>query len=360
MTEKYKESNLKVEKDAISRIKDDPKYFYTYSRKSDVGTLIGPEGELYSTSFQKAKCLQKQYESVYTQPAKEFNIVNPDIFFNVNSHCIEGRKEEVHECEEDRWLGLFVGEGCDTAAPEHLFVDGDSEDAYRRRNPTNPEKNEVYMDVVDAVKKIPNGAACGPDGVPPCLLKRGSTSVALMLTNILRHSFGEIPDILKLGLFSPIHKGGSTSNPAKFRPVALTSHIAKTGGRLIREQLIAHLEHIFKMDASQHGPRRGWSTLSQLLEHHDNIITMLENSMNVDSIYLNFAKAFDKCDIGIMMHKLKTLRIGGKLGKWLFNFLTKQKQQVVISGGEIQCYQCNLRGPARGSFRTHIISHLYI
>ena len=56
--------------------------------------------------------------------------------------------------------------------------------------------------------------------------------------------------------------------------------------------------------------------------------------MNVDSIYLDFAKAFDKCDIGIMMHKLKTLRIGGKLGKWLFNFLTKQKQQVVISGGK--------------------------
>ena len=31
-------------------------------------------------------------------------------------------------------------------------------EAYRRRNPTNPEKNEVffdYMDVVDAIKKIP-------------------------------------------------------------------------------------------------------------------------------------------------------------------------------------------------------------
>ena len=62
---------------------------------------MGPEGELYSTSFQKAKCLQKQYESVYTQPAEEFKIVNPDIFFNVNSHCIECRAEEVHECEEE-------------------------------------------------------------------------------------------------------------------------------------------------------------------------------------------------------------------------------------------------------------------
>ena len=42
--------------------------------------------------------------------------------------------------------------------------------------------------------------------------------------------------------------------------------------------------------------------------------------MNVDSIYLDFSKAFDKCDFGILMHKLKKLGIKGKLGRWLFNF----------------------------------------
>ena len=55
-----------------------------------------------------------------------------------------------------------------------------------------------YMDVVDAIKKTPNGSACRPEGVPACLLKRESTSVALMLSKFLRHSFetGVIPDIL--------------------------------------------------------------------------------------------------------------------------------------------------------------------
>ena len=54
--------------------------------------------------------------------------------------------------------------------------------------------------------------------------------------------------------------------------------------------------------------------------------------MNVDSIYLDFAKAFDKCDIGILMHKLKKLGIKGKLGRWLYNFLNNRKQQVMING----------------------------
>ena len=162
---------------------------------------------------------------------------------------------------------------------------------------------------------MPNGASPGPDGVPTCLLKKGSVSIALMLTNIFKLSFetGDIPDILKLGLVSPIHKGGSTSDPANFRPVALTSHIAKTGERIIREQLVAFLESIDKMDKCQHGSRKGRSTLSQLLEHHDEIIKMLERGENVDSIYLDFAKAFDKCDVGILMRKLKVLGIKGKL-----------------------------------------------
>ena len=245
-----------------------------------------------------------------------------------------------------------------------MFVHGDSEEAFRRRKPAKPEKLDIFFDhtdVIDAIKKIPNGASPGPDGIPTCLLKKGATSVALMLTNILRSSFetGEIPDILKLGYISPIHKGGSTSNPANFRPVALTSHIAKTGERIIREQLVAYLESIDKMDNSQHGSRKGRSTLSQLLEHHDEIITMLENGENVDSIYLDFSKAFDKCDLGIMMHKLKALGIKGKLGIWLHNFLTLRKQQVVISGKTSNVTHVT-SGIAQGTVLGPILFLIYI
>ena len=59
---------------------------------------------------------------------------------------------------------------------------------------------------------------------------------------------------------------------------------------------------------------------------------MLENGENCDSIYLDFAKDFDKCDIGILMHKLKSLGVTGKLARWIYNFLTGRKQQVVVNG----------------------------
>ena len=56
----------------------------------------------------------------------------------------------------------------------------------------------------------------------------------------------------------------------------------------------------------------------------------LEEGNNVDAVYLDFSKAFDKCDHGILLHKLKKLKIKGKLGRWIQNFLEGRKQVVVV------------------------------
>ena len=49
-------------------------------------------------------------------------------------------------------------------------------------------------------------------------------------------------------------------------------------------------------------------------------------------MYLDFAKAFDKADIGITFRKLKSLGIQGEIGRWLTDFLTNHKQTVLIDG----------------------------
>ena len=189
-------------------------------------------------------------------------------------------------------------------------------------------------DVIEAIEKIPNQAAPGPDGVVPCLLKKAKSSVARMLADIYQQSIetGEIPEIMKMGLISPIHKGDSASDPANFRPISLTSHLAKTEERIVRKTLVGFLEVNDKMDPNQHGSRQGRSTLSQLLEHHHEIVEILEKGENVDCIYTDFSKAFHKCDLGILMHKLKILGITGRLARWIFSFLSSRKQKVVVDG----------------------------
>ena len=229
--------------------------------------------------------------------------------------------EAVHECPEDG------SEQVQRLAAEEHF----------RRNPGRPEISYVVItkeDVIEAIEKIPNGAAPGPDGVVPCLLKKAKKKVATMLADIYQHSIetGEIPQILKMGLISPIHKGESASDPANFRPISLTSHLSKTEERIVRKTLVTFLEVNDKMDPNQHGSRQGRSTLSQLLEHHHEIVEILEKGENVDCIYTDFSKAFHKCDLGILMNKLKTLGVTGRLARWIHSFLSNRKQKVVVDG----------------------------
>ena len=79
--------------------------------------------------------------------------------------------------------------------------------------------------------------------------------------------------------------------------------------------MVKFLENSGAMNINQHGFRNGRSCLSQLLAHYDFILSKLETGQNVDVIYLDFAKAFDKVDHGVLLHKLNSLGIKGKLGK---------------------------------------------
>ena len=72
---------------------------------------------------------------------------------------------------------------------------------------------------------------------------------------------------------------------------------------------------------TQHGFRSGRSCLSDLLRFFfDDIIHMLEAGGSVNMVYLNFWKAFDKVDHGILLHKLKAIGITGHLGICLLKF----------------------------------------
>ena len=113
--------------------------------------------------------------------------------------------------------------------------------------------------------------------------------------------------------------------------MSLTSHIIKTLERVVRKQIVAHLESNGLMDPDQHGSRQRRSCLSQLLEHHDEILRMMEKGGNVDVLYADFSKAYDKIDHFKMLEKLKQqFGISGKLGKWIKEFLQNRKQQVLI------------------------------
>ena len=145
---------------------------------------------------------------------------------------------------------------------------------------------------------------------------------------------GVIPVETLLVTICPIHQGGSRSVPKQYRPVALTSHLIKVFERVVRLALVAHIEEHNLLPEGQHGSRAMRSTLTQLMSHWDSILDGLAEGHGVDCVYLDFSKAFDKVETGVLLHKLKDSRVLGKMGVWLGRFLDPlaRKQAVAVEG----------------------------
>ena len=77
--------------------------------------------------------------------------------------------------------------------------------------------------------------------------------------------------------------------------------ICKVLERIIRKQVFSFLDQKGCLNSTQHGFRPGRSCL---LDVFDNIMHMLDSDSSVDMVYLDFSKAFDKVDHGILLHKL--------------------------------------------------------
>ena len=104
--------------------------------------------------------------------------------------------------------------------------------------------------------------------------------------------------------------------------------------RVVRRQLVQHLEENDLIPDGQHGFRAKRSCLTQLLSYWDNILDQLEDGKGVDSVYTDFAKAFDKCETGVLLQRLKECGVRGKMGKWLAAFLdpSVRMQAVGVDG----------------------------
>ena len=156
-----------------------------------------------------------------------------------------------------------------------------------------------------------------------------------------------------------MHKGGSSTEASNFRPVCLTSHVVKTNERVIKTKMVAYLEALNKMDENQHGARGGRSTLSQLLIHHFEICKLLEEGSNVDVVYCDMAKAFQKVDHGILLYKIRSLGFRGRLLRWIVNLLKNRTQRVLIDG-ELSEKTDVLSGVPEGSVLAPLCFLIYV
>ena len=201
-------------------------------------------------------------------------------------------------------------------------------------NPNIADNEFSKEDIESAIDEIDRDAATTENDIPASVLKECKNTLSYLIYLIWKKSFDTetIPSDMKIQGINPIFKKGDKSDPSNYRPISLTSHLIKIFERVIRQKIVSHLEANDLLSRNQHGFRKGRSCLTHLLKHINDVIKSILNGNEHDVIYLDFAKAFDKVDHEILLQKLKICGITGKLFSWIEKFITNRHQFVNIKG----------------------------
>lgn len=185
-------------------------------------------------------------------------------------------------------------------------------------------------DIFTKLNRLNVKKGAGPDGLPPSFFKKCSAALTYPLFVIFSSSLrqGKVPTKLKQSFVVPVHKGGSQNDVCNYRPISKLSILAKILDSIIADELFTRFSHI--ISTNQHGFFRGRSTTTNLIGFTDQLQRAVENGGQVDVIYTDFSKAFDKVSHNKLLEKLENLGISGKLLLWFGSYLKGRTQRVQI------------------------------
>lgn len=190
----------------------------------------------------------------------------------------------------------------------------------------------TYDTVYRAIKGLDTTKGSGPDGITPFFLKHTADSLTTPLVIIYNKCLAEgvVPGVWKSANITPVHKGGATNNVEHYRPISLLPTLSKVFERLVHNAIYPSLHNIIIPE--QHGFVKKRSTVSNLMLFTNFLFQSMDMRVQVDAVYTDFCKAFDKVDHFLLLQKIAFNGIRGNLLRWFISYVTNRTQKVVING----------------------------
>ncbi|KAK4806222.1 hypothetical protein QYF61_001145 [Mycteria americana] len=156
--------------------------------------------------------------------------------------------------------------------------------------------------------------------------------VAKPLSIIFEKSWtsGDIHDDWKTANVTLIYKKVQKEDPSclgdEVRPIGFTSVPGKIMERVLLETITNQMKRV--IGKSQHGFTKGQTNL---ITFYNKITFSVDMGRAVDTVYLDFSKAFDTVSHSLLGDKVAKYRLDGWSARWIENWLTGCTQRVVIN-----------------------------
>ncbi|XP_055522872.1 uncharacterized protein LOC129717052 [Wyeomyia smithii] len=124
---------------------------------------------------------------------------------------------------------------------------------------------------------------------------------------------------------TPIQKDGDTMNLENYRGVVVQNGFGQVGERIFKDQLQSH------MLKCQHGFLKNRSTLTNLMETVQKFNDVLDDGGQVDAVYFDVSKAFDKVPHSLLLEKCKAYRLSDAIINLLRTYLLNRAYQVRLN-----------------------------
>lgn len=168
-------------------------------------------------------------------------------------------------------------------------------------------------EISELIKTLDIKKSAGPDGVPPLFIKYCVRHLTKPLSLIYNLSLREgcFPLKWKASYVIPIFKSGDRSTVSNYRPISKISIFAKILEKIVYKNIFSTVKNT--IIEQQHGffPKRSLET--NLLCFSENVCLAMDGRVQVDAVYTDFSKAFDKISHEVLMERLADVGVCGAM-----------------------------------------------